>query len=507
MNTQRHSQSIRRTPGVAPFGLAHRNIWSNQMEAAHAQAYQGPASHPLADYALNQRLAQYEEAVRSRFNKIVPVLRHLASLQHEPDFEARAQKIAVEEFGFPLPAATLDKAWVTTLDMRQLYTHTLLETFRLLANHENAFIAETANEAEATKQLLTECGFHAADVSACADGRLKGLLRYILRLSPQAIHRNQSYAGALFDVEGSVHEWIKIELNRHREGIVACGLDPTQYLKIAVYHRSSSAPTHEGCAAHASDCKRAAQAALDRLYAFKTAIENGFCCGASVSILMIGVDTDNDSIRIHIPNAKGQMSIGDYIDSLDLYRETLGLSAREAVAYIANRIGAAVQQMDVGADNGMLKLVEALLIKNLSQVDYVQQYHNGQYQDVGHAERFISLGDGYEEVQIRNIAYFGYMHTVEEGALDLDVGIRIFNALNISKGLPVPISVHFRYDERVPGSRERSVERCLRVRKAIHDRYPELTEQGLLWCGMSVQGKQPGSVIERIESPNASLAH
>ena len=80
--------------------------------------------------------------------------------------------------------------------------------------------------------------------------------------------------------------------------------------------------------------------------------------------------------------------------------------------------------------------------------------HNGQYADIGHAERYISVGDGFEEVQIRNVAYYAHLHTLEEGVADMDVGIKIFKGLNVKHGLPVPVAIHYRYDAGVPGSRD-----------------------------------------------------
>ena len=85
-------------------------------------------------------------------------------------------------------------------------------------------------------------------------------------------------------------------------------------------------------------------------------------------------------------------------------------------------------------ETGMRRLIERLLLNNLSQIDYVCENHQGRYADIGHAERFISIGDGFEEVHLRNLAYFGHMHTVEEGAADMDVGIKIFTRLNVARG-------------------------------------------------------------------------
>ncbi len=140
-----------------------------------------------------------------------------------------------------------------------------------------------------------------------------------------------------------------------------------------------------------------------------------------------------------------------------------------------------------------------LLINNLSQMDYVMDLHNGQYADIGHAERYISVGDGFEEVQIRNVAYYAHLHTLEEGVADMDVGIKIFKGLNVNHGLPVPVAIHYRYDARVPGSRERTVAKAQRVAAAIRSRYAALVEQGLLLCHLSVQDTPTGSPVEVVE--------
>jgi len=458
-----------------------------------------PHTHPLADRTQNLRLADYESRVQARFDEIVPTLKQISALQHEADFETRAQQIASERLGFALNETVLADAWVTSLDMRSLYGSSVLNTFRVLAQ-EAAAQQDVHAEAEAMVRFFIDCGFHEVDVSACADGRLKGLLHYILRLPQQAVRRHKSYAGTLFDVELNVKQWTETELRRFREGVPSLPEAGTRYLKIAVYHFSSSDPHHEGCAAHGSDDTRAAQAALDRLQAFRTAIENGFCCGASVATLLIGVDTDNDAIRVHVPDAQGGMSLDCCIDNMALYQATAKHAESEAIW----RLGAIVEETArlhgrSAPEIGMRRLIERLLANNLSQIDYVCENHQGRYADIGHAERFISIGDGFDEVHLRNLAYFGHMHTVEEGAADMDVGIKIFTRLNVARGLPVPVAIHYRFDDQVPGSRERTVARCRRVKAAIEARYPDLVRDGLLVCGMSVQAKQAGSDLETVE--------
>lgn len=455
--------------------------------------------HPLANQASNASLADYERMVQARFDDIVPTLKQISALQHETDFETQAQQIARTRLGFELNETVLADAWVTALDMRKLYGASVLHTFFDLARDAGAQ-QDGSVEAAATTRFFIECGFHEVDVSACADGRLKGLLHYILRLPQQAVRRHKSYAGTLFDVEHNVKQWTETELRRFREGLPTLPESGTRYLKIAVYHFSSSDPHHEGCAAHGSDDDRAAQAALDRLEAFGTAIENGFCCGASVATLLIGVDTDTDAIRVHVPDARGGMSLDCCVDNMALYQATAECAEPEARWRLGSVVEETARRYGRSAPNpGMRRLIERLLLNNLSQIDYVCENHQGRYADIGHAERFISIGDGFEEVHLRNLAYFGHMHTVEEGAADMDVGIKIFTRLNVARGLPVPVAIHFRYDDQVPGSRERAVTRCRRVKAAIEARYPDLVREGLLVCGMTVQSKQAASELETVE--------
>lgn len=101
-------------------------------------------------------------------------------------------------------------------------------------------------------------------------------------------------------------------------------------------------------------------------------------------------------------------------------------------------------------------------------------------------------------MQLRNLTYFAYLNTVEEGAKDLDVGVKIFTGLNIARGLPIPIVVRFDYDGKVPGARERAVARCLQIRAATHARYAQLVEQGLLHCLLMVRDRSEVQGLEVI---------
>lgn len=520
MNTRQRSEAMRARQS-APAGMAVRTAPAASRLPSWPQRHSfcppgmqerggecvsnacAPQAHALIDVARNAALADYERSIRQRFDAIVPTLKEIAAQQHEAGFEQRAQQIARERLGFALPETVLADAWVTTLDMRKLYGYCVLQAYHALAQEFSAHWNGLA-EAEAMQRFFIECGFHEIDITPCADGRLKGLLQFVLRLPHQAVRRRKSYAGAMFDIELNVKQWVETELRRFREGLPTTSDAGTRYLKVAVYHYSGSDPHHEGCAAHGSDDRRAAQAALDRLAAFRTAIENGFCCGASVATLLIGMDTDNDAIRIHIPDASGEMSVECCVDNLAIYQQTAGMAASEARGRLAAAIDGAVRAAGRAApEPGMRRLIERLLTNNLSQIDYVCAQHNGRYADIGHAERFINIGEGFDEVHLRNLAYFGHMYTIEEGAADMDVGIRIFSKLNVSRGLPIPIAIHYRYDEQVPGSRERAVARCRRIKAAIDARYPVLAQEGLLFCGMTVQGKAPGSTQEAVTDVEA----
>ncbi|MFP5403487.1 MAG: carboxysome shell carbonic anhydrase domain-containing protein, partial [Gammaproteobacteria bacterium] len=121
--------------------------------------------------------------------------------------------------------------------------------------------------------------------------------------------------------------------------------------------------------------------------------------------------------------------------------------------------------------------------------------------------RFICAGEAMSELQLRNKFYFAHLDTVEEGAPDMDVGIKIFSGLNINRGLAVPVLVHFHYSSRVPGSRERMVSRCRRVKAAIQDRYRTLHEQGLLYCQMAISDRQGSERCTFIEDSVADAGH
>jgi len=449
---------------------------------------------PIVNSSENARLANYEQRVKAAFDGIVPTLKQISALQHETDFEARAQAIAREQLGFELPEPILADAWVDQLDMRRLFACAVFETYRGFC--DEFFSTDPLGGAEKEFQdFLLECGFHTLDISPCADGRLAHVIRYVLRLPYRAVRR-KSYAGAMFDIENSVDKWTETEMLRFREGLPNTADAPTRYLKAVVYHFSSVDPNHEGCAAHGSKTDRAAQAGLGRLLAFQQAVEGSFCCGASIDLLLIGLDTDTDAIRVHLPDGDGRISLERFVDNGALYRDTQGLSLQQAEELITQNIQDGAGRLEPG----MANLIGLLLRNNLSQIDYVRSYHGDHYQDIGHAERFIGAGIGFEEVQLRNLTYFAYLNTVEEATADLDVGIKIFTGLNVAHGLPVPIVVRFDYHGQVPGGRERAIDHCYRIDSALRERYDDLAGRGLLHTLLVVRDCSANGQIEVLSS-------
>lgn len=451
-------------------------------------------SHPLSRADENARLFDYERRVKSSFDAIVPTLKQVSAHQHEENFESYAQAVSRKCLGFELPTEILADAWVEQLDMRRLYAWCVFETYRRFCDDFFGHDPLGSNDEAAFEKFLQECGFHILDVSPCADGRLAHVIRYVLRLPYRAVRR-KSYAGAIFDIDDSLEKWTETELMRFREGRPNTADAPTRYLKVVVYHYSSSDPDHEGCAAHGSDTEVAAQAGLEQLLAFQQAVQNTHCCGASIDLLLIGLDTDTDAIRVHASNGDGEIDLNQTVEARDLYADTQRMTAQQA----RDRIEARVREASPDAPAGMQRFMSRLLENNLSQIEYVRKYHGERYKDIGHAERFIGAGKGFEEVQLRNLTYFSYLDTVEEAAPHLDVGIKIFSGLNVSHGLPIPVVVRFDYQGHVPGARERAVERCERVAQAMAERYPDLIGQGLLHILMVVRDCAAGGQIEVLD--------
>ena len=441
-----------------------------------------PSTHPLVNQVENQKLRAYEVDTKAKFDNIEPLLKEILSQVDRKDFVRWANAELSAKLGVTLEDKALELNSGSNLQFafQNLFTKIVFEQFLSLSNN---FFKEDPLDGQKTEETLKkfiDSGIHALGVAPCADGRLAHFISYVLRL-PYALVRRKAHAGSLFDISESVRNWVFIEHNRYRMSVPNPASEPTRYMKMAVYHFSKADPTHQGCAAHGSDDHKAAQAALTKLRDFRQAIENRFGCGSTIETSLIGLNTDNDSFRVHVPDHEGKVCLERYLDTEKLYDKTLKLTAEEARKEIEKAIlECNFQHHATAPQEGVKKLLAWLIENNFSQIEYVRNYEKGCYSDIGHAERFISVGNGFEEVQLRNLSYYSYLDTLEEGVNDVDVGIKIFKGLNVKKGLPIPIIIRCNYDGRVPGSKTRAVEKAKRLEKAIKSRYQDLDAYGLI---------------------------
>jgi carboxysome shell carbonic anhydrase len=504
------ARPIRRPAVARPQAWRYRPASASAPAPEPPFAQVTPGVHPLGDAAISSGLRRRADEIATAFAAIEPALSSLAPQQFESGFVQRANAVLAERIGITLPLEMLAATWLAPLDMRTIYARAVLATFCRLVDlgFDRPFDAGSFDGAafdvppsdggsvdrapferargqnvdgESAQDIIQRFGFHAIDITPCSDGRLSGVLDYILRVPPGLVVALRSYAGAMFDVEETLRRWEAVELRRWREGQPNSAQAPTRYLKIGVYHFSSGDPEHEGCAAHGSDAVRAANALLERLEDFELAVARTHCCEAAVAVLLVGVDTDTDAIRVHVPDRAGRMSAERFVDNRALYEQTRDLPREEAKSAIRDAVAAcAGVATDDAATEGMRWLCGYLLKNNIGQVDAVRAWHGGAYADRGHTERLIVVGDPVDDVQLRNLAFQAQMDTVEEGAADLDVGVRILSKSHAQRGLAVPVLVHARYDPRIPGAERRARERAERLRTAIVSRYASQAGSGRL---------------------------
>jgi carboxysome shell carbonic anhydrase len=460
----------------------------------------GPGRHPLSDERVSTELARRAVEIDAAFEAIEPVLRALVPLQFEDGFAQRARAQLQRELGVDAAPELFEATWSRPLDVRALTAHCVLATFRRLADRPHGRSAAPNADGEDAQTIIGRWGFHAIDITPCADGRLAGVVDYILRVPPAVVISRSSFAGAMFDVEAALAQWESVELRRWRKGVPNAASEPTRYLKLGVYHYSSADPARQGCAAHGSDRDRAARALLERLEQLQAAVEATHCCGAAIGALLVGVDTDTDAIRMHVPDANGRMAIDRIVDNAALYEATLPLPREAAKDAIRDAVAACagVDPFDP-ATEGMRWLCGYLLKNNIGQIEAVRTAYGGPYPDAGHTERLIVVGDPIDGVQLRNLAFAAQMETVEEGASDLDIGVRILEGLTRPRDLAVPILAHLNYDARIPGARERANRRAGRLRDAIEARYGELAAAGRLHVEAFVRAGD-GTPLEPVQS-------
>ena len=464
--------------------------------------------HPLAEPALSAALKQRVEEIEAAFALIEPVLRRLAPRQFDDGFPEQARRELANSLGVDIPEAELESSWSTPLDLGRIHARCVLGTFcNLVERGFDRNLAQLLDEGESAEVLIRRFGFHAVDITSCSDGRLRGAVDFILRVPPAVVVWHDAYAGTMFDVEEALHRWEAVELRRWREGRPNDASEPTRYLKIGIYHLSSVDPRHKGCAGHGSDEVRAATALLGRLQEFEGAVESTQCCDASAATLLVGVDTDTDAIRVHVPDAAGNTDVDRFVSSATLYEQTASLDREAAKEFIRHAVAdcAGVHAADA-ATEGMRWLCGYLLKNNIGQVDAVLGWNGGTYADAGHGEKLVVAGDALDDVQLRNLAYQAQMATVEEAVVDLDVGIDVLGAMNGPRGLAVPVLVHVSYDERIPGACARAQARARRLAAAIEARYAAGTAGLLIQVVVRAQGRSRLEVVEAESDGPPSMA-
>ena len=494
-------------PAYAQQRGAAAPTWPGSITGSSAAS---TGTHPLADAALSAALRRRADEIETAFAAIEPLLRGLATEQFRDGFALRAQDQLRQRLGVEIPVETLSATWTAPLVTRKLYAQCVLGTFcRLVEREFHRGLADPSDDpsdGESAEALIRRWGFHAVDITPCADGRLSGVIDYILRVPPVVVTSRKSFAGAMFNVEDTLRHWETVELRRWREGRPNAASEPTRYLKIGVYHFSSVDPQHHGCAAHGSDDTRAAGALLERLTQFECAVQHTHCCGATVATLLVGVDTDTDAIRVHVPDASGRMATERFVDSRELYERTGSLAREAGKALIREAVAASAGvAVDHSATEGMRWFCGYLLKNNLGQVDAVRAWHGGAYADSGHTERLIVVGDAVDDVQLRNLAFQAQMNTVEEGAADFDIGVNILRQLHEPLGLAVPVLVHFRYDPRIPGADASARQRALRLRAAIESRHADLVARGALLVQAVVRAGD-GCGLETVDAAAVAAA-
>ncbi|MDW8443476.1 MAG: carboxysome shell carbonic anhydrase [Acetobacteraceae bacterium] len=420
----------------------------------------------MAEPQLSAALAARSERIRAAFAEVGPAIERVATGGYSSDAEARAALSAVGDVSALGPLAG---DWKRPVDWVARQAELVIGVFaRLVAE---AGERSSMLDGEPAEVVMRRFGFHAVDITTCADGRMAGLLDHVLRVPRSIVAERRSYAGALFPVAEAVSAWERSELRRLRNGV---GASPgARFLKMGVYHFSSRDPSHEGCAAHGSDDRKAAGMLLDRLEAFATAISRRYGDGGMVAILLAGHDTDTDSLRVHVPDASGRMAIDRFVCARYLHDATAGMGREEAKEHIRQEVAAC---MGVAADDpateGMRWFCGYLLKNNVAQVAAVRALYGEGYPDAGHDERLIVFGDPMDDVQLRNLAFQAQGQSVEERAGDLAVGVRILGQRLAAEGLAVPVLVVRGFDPDVPGDEQDAEAAALRMRAAVERMFP-----------------------------------
>lgn len=462
--------------------------------AATAPSFAVVSGHPLADAATAGELARREQEINDGFRAIHDTLVSLAPAQFEQGFADRAVS-AFAPMGIKFCEDEFKADWARPLDMGLIYARAALRLFARMVetSSDRSRFAGTAEEP--IEELIENWGYHAVDVTLCADGREAGLLGHVLRIPLSVVTQRRSYAGSMFPVSRALRDWEKVELRRFRDAVPNAADAGTKYLKVGVYHFSSVSPSCQGCAAHGSNDTSAFEELKQRLEEFRGAVEASYGAGDQVELLMVGHDTDTDSIRVHVPDTTGAVSKNSFVCGYDMHRATEGMQHEEAKEAVREAIADA---MGVAANDAVtegLRWFCGYLIKNnIAQVEAVKARFPAGYAEVGHNERMIVVGDPIDDVQLRNLAFQAQMDSIEEGGGDLDIGVKILGKLLPPQGLAVPILAVCQFNPDIPGDEAAAAKDALRMKQAVIDRFASRTDTPALTIEAAIRPAAGGAM-------------
>ncbi len=377
---------------------------------------------------------------------------------------------------FPIDLFAAD--WTAPLNMGMLYARCIAGTFcRLIERADDRSLAYLS-DCDNIENLQQNSGFHAIDITPCADARLVDAISYTLRIPPSLVAYRKPAPGALFNVEQSVRQWERTELRRWRKASPNKAFSTTQYLKMCIYPFSNAEPADRSCAAQEGDGNPAVSALLAFLRQFVQAVRLIHGEATSVATLLVGVNTDTDAIRVHVPDAHGNMHAGRHLNGHMLYNGTSALSPTAARGAIQNAVAicGGVSLNDV-ASAGMRWLCGYLLEANIAQVDFRREWH---WLHAGSTQRLLVVGDAVDEAPMGHFAFQAQMDSFDEGAAEIDFGISVLRGFHEKRRLAIPLIVHVRVDPLMPGAVHYARGRASHLANEVRNRYDHLVSRGLL---------------------------
>lgn len=211
-------------------------------------------AHPFAEPGIAADLNLRETEIESGFARLATTLETLAPQQFDAGFPERAVT-ALLELGIEAAPDWFAADWRKPADMASIEARCVMRLFASLVETGSERQRYYCNEGEPVETLIRRWGFHAVDITPCADGRLAGLLGAVLRIPLSIVTTRRSFAGAMFSPAQSLSDWEKVELERFLTAHPNAADASTRYLKIGVYHFSSLNPGHRSLRRTAQKCR------------------------------------------------------------------------------------------------------------------------------------------------------------------------------------------------------------------------------------------------------------